>query len=133
MRKGVISSAMKHFAIRFLLIPFAFATLKTSAQKMTEEKVKCEGFYTIGWETSTFNRKRSDDVILSHMWLSFADSVSLNGRLGTGFTIEGFMSVEGIRKTGGSFGHLGSADSQIVVTRILWVDTTFTLNDFFHD
>ena len=100
-------------------------------QILVEERVQYKGFYEIGWESSAFYRKTSDNFILSPMWLNL-DSLYMNDSLRNILNVDGFMKVEGIKRTGGDFGHLGAAASELVVKRLIIIDTTFTLEQFFY-
>ncbi|MEO1053356.1 MAG: hypothetical protein AAFX87_22170 [Bacteroidota bacterium] len=116
-----------------LIAIFCFSTSLVFGQTIIEEEVICEGFFEMGWESSAFYEKTWDNKVLAAVWLNFDDSFQWTDSLTNLFNKGGFIKVEGIKRTGGNFGHLGGSDSELVVTRLISIDTTMTIEKFFEE
>lgn len=104
--------------------------------KPNYEIVQIEGYYTSGWESSSFYEKRGDKI-KKPMWLEFdknftwkdslrkiVDEASLDGI---------FLKITGKKNENGNFGHLGFAKSMITVTEIIFVDPKNTMKKYFDE
>lgn len=101
------------------------------AQKTIKQIQVFEGFLSHGFEESAFYELK-DSSVFQPVWMEFDYSAIPDSISSQIFNNENlvFIKVEGKRMEGGGFGHLGAADSQITVSRIIEVDTTMNFKAF---
>ncbi|MEC4005531.1 hypothetical protein OX283_012750 [Flavobacterium sp. SUN052] len=117
---------LKYYLL-FVLIPFL-----TNGQE-TSEIILAEGFYSNGWENSTFYEIKGNKII-DFSWLEFDKSIkflSSTEKIIFEDNLDGvYIKFYGRRKTGKYYGHLGIAKSLVTVTEILEIDSSKTLSIF---
>ena len=118
--------------LKIILLLFSFNLF---AQTESDYKiVQIEGFYTYGWENSSFYEKIQDDLC-PPMWLEFDKNLSLSDSLRKVIFDDNFdgvfLKVIGEKKSNGNFGHLGASTSMITVIKIIFVDPKKTLKNNF--
>ncbi|REG88765.1 hypothetical protein C8P67_1285 [Flavobacterium aquicola] len=98
------------------------------------EIVQIEGFYTYGWENSSFYEAVKDNLNVP-MWLEFDKNLTLPDSLRKVIFDDNFdgvfMKIIGKKNNNGNFGHLGASTSMITVTKIIFVDPKKTLKNNF--
>lgn len=96
-----------------------------------QEFVELEGYYSGGFEHSNFNVLENDALLNNRMWVWFGDSLyntpfydffSNKHALHHGV----YMKIQGNKRWGKRYGHMGAGDSEIVITKIIALDTTRT-------
>jgi len=123
-----------HLPIIIVFISFLIFLPKGVIGQADSSKVY-EGYYKTSFENSSFYEK-NDDKIIRRSWLEFDKSIHLTDSLKVVLRQSAakngiYMKVVGVLKTNGSFGHLGGSTSEITVFKILTIDSTDTLEDFF--
>lgn len=111
-----------------LLVLTLFVTFYTACkvQVKNEERVVLEGYYMRGWESQAFYPLDRGKVYKPY-WLSSHPDYPINDSLWDIVYLhsnyEGiYLQVEGILKSEGGYGHMGGAEKEIVVIRILRFD-----------
>lgn len=123
--------------MRYILQTIIFFLFSFNLFAQTEsdfEIVQIEGFYSYGWENSSFYEMVQDDFNLV-MWVEFDKNLILSDSLRKVIfddNLDGvFLKVIGKKKSNGNFGHLGTLTSIIIITKIIFVDPKKTLKNNF--
>ena len=110
--------------LKIILLLFSFNLFAQTESDF--EIVQIEGFYTYGWENSSFYEK-TQDKLCSPMWLEFDKNLTLSDSMQKVIfddNLDGvFLKVIGMKKSNGNFGHLGAFSSMITVTEVIFVDS----------
>ena len=123
----------------FIFLIILIRIINLNGQEHKIDSIQLEGYYMHGWENSAFYEIKNNKVY-KPIWLLLADSCNSSDSLLTLiYLTEGnkgiylYLKVIGNLKTGGNYGHLGAADSEIIVSKIIKVDTTKTMAKYFKD
>jgi len=123
---------MKKIMLKIVLFLFSFNLFAQTESNY--ENVQIEGFYSYGWENSSFYEKIQDKVY-PPMWLEFDKNLTLSDSLRKVIFDDNFdgvfLKIIGRKKNNGNFGHLGASTSMITVTKIIFVDLKKTLKNNF--
>ena len=118
--------------LKIILLLFSFNLFAQTESDF--EIVQIEGFYTYGWENSSFYEKTQDNLC-PPMWLEFDKNLTLSDSLQKVIFDDNFdgvfLKVIGRKKSNGNFGHLGASTSMITVTEVIFVDSEKTLKKNF--
>ena len=100
------------------------------------EIVQIEGFYISGWETSLFYEIK-DNNAEKFVWLEFDKEIELSESLKKNLKKSEngglLLRVTGRKRTGGNYGHLGIAKSEIIVTEINSYDISQTFQEYLEE
>src|ERR1051325_9595402 len=114
---------------RLSLIVSLIASLSVWGQEKIDTLKTYEGYYVCAFETSDF----FEDSHSLPSWMSFDIPIQFVDSLYQKFSSESFyramskgvyVKIAGLKKTGGNYGHLGVFPSEIIVRKILAIDTT---------
>ena len=123
---------MRNKILKIIVLLFSFNLFAQTESNF--EIVQIEGFYTYGWENSSFYEKTQDNLS-PPIWLEFDKNLILSDSLQKVIfddNVDGvFLKVIGRKNTKGTFGHLGALTSMITVTEVLFVDSKKTLKKNF--
>lgn len=110
-----------------MIIPFL-----TNGQE-TSEIILAEGFYSNGWENSTFYEIKGSKIT-GFSWLEFDKSIKFSSpteKILFEDNLDGvYIKFYGRRKTGKNYGHLGISKSLVTVTEILEINSKSTISQF---
>jgi hypothetical protein len=116
-----------------IIIALLLAGLNGFGQVEKIDTTILEGIYTVGFESSTFDEIGQENH--SHpSWLSFSDSIEIDSlfdlRLELATRRDGvYLKFFGIKKQGESYGHLGGAKSEVIILKLMEVDSSRTLQE----
>jgi len=118
--------------ILFLIV--IFSSINLFGQDTTEQFVTTEGFYGKGWEYSGFMEIQNNKVFKTG-WLKFNDSLIIPDSIRNLLAeipnrTHIYLKIEAIKRSSGHYGHLGGADVEFEVIRIIEIDTSYTISEF---
>ena len=122
---------MKHILkITFLL----FINISFAQSEVKIENI--EGFYISGDETSVFMEINKNNSVTSN-WAEFEKGIEIEKEMSQKIenaNLRGvYMRINATKRTGKSFGHLGTWKSEVLITKVLEVDSTKNFQKFIRE